>query len=131
MSKSYNNVIPIFAPEKQLRKQVMRIVTDSKTPDEPKDPQTCNLYAIYKLFAKPDQLEGTRKGYVEGGLGYGDLKKELAEMILAYFSEAREKYDQLIDDHQYLDKVLAEGAEKARAIAKPILTKTRKAIGID
>lgn len=131
MSKSYNNVIPIFAPEKRLRKQVMRIVTDSKTPDEPKDPQTCNLFGIYKLFAKPEQLEATRKHYLEGGLGYGDLKKELAEMILSYFSEAREKYDQLIDDHGYLDKILADGAEKARAIGKPILARTRKTIGID
>lgn len=131
MSKSYDNTIPIFAPEKQLRKQVMRIVTDSKTPDEPKNPDTCNLYGIYRYFASPGRLAEVRQRYLEGGLGYGELKLELADLIMAYFAEAREKYSQLIDDRTYLDAIMANGAEKARSIAKPILARTKKAIGMD
>ena len=131
MSKSYDNTIPIFAPEKQLRKQVMRIVTDSKTPDEPKNPDTCNLYGIYRYFASPARLAEVRQRYLEGGLGYGELKLELADLIMAYFAEAREKYSQLIDDRTYLDAIMANGAEKARSIAKPILARTKKAIGMD
>jgi tryptophanyl-tRNA synthetase len=131
MSKSYDNTIPIFAPEKQLRKQVMRIVTDSKTPDEPKNPDTCNLYGIYRYFASPARLAEVRQRYLEGSLGYGELKLELADLIMAYFAEAREKYSQLIDDRTYLDAIMANGAEKARSIAKPILARTKKAIGMD
>ena len=131
MSKSYDNTIPIFAPEKQLRKQIMRIVTDSKTPDEPKDPDSCNLYGIYRHFATPENLAGTRERYLKGGLAYGALKAELADIILAYFADAREKYAHLISNHSYLDQVLADGAEKARAIAKPVLARVRKATGID
>ena len=131
MSKSYNNTLPIFAPEKQLRKQVMRIVTDSKRPEDPKNPDECNVFAIYKFFAPPNELEATRQRYINGGQAYGDLKKELADLILDYFADARTKYDALMADQPYLDKVLAEGAEKARAIAKPVLAKARKATGID
>jgi tryptophanyl-tRNA synthetase len=131
MSKSYDNTIPIFAPEKQLRKQVMRIVTDSKTPDEPKNPETCNLFGIYRYFASPSRLAEVRQRYLVGGLGYGELKLELADLVVAYFTEAREKYNQLIDDRTYLDAVMVNGAEKARAIAKPVLARARKAIGMD
>jgi tryptophanyl-tRNA synthetase len=131
MSKSYDNTIPIFAPEKQLRKQVMRIVTDSKTPDEPKNPETCNLFGIYRYFASPSRLAEVRQRYLVGGLGYGELKLELADLVVAYFTETREKYNQLIDDRTYLDAVMTNGAEKARAIAKPVLARARKAIGMD
>lgn len=131
MSKSYDNTIPIFAPEKQLRKQIMRIVTDSKTPDEPKNPDTCNLYGIYKYFAAPQRLAVVRQRYLQGGLGYGELKVELADLVMAYFADAREKYTHLIDDRTYLDAVMATGAEKARAIGKPVLARVRKAIGMD
>lgn len=131
MSKSYDNTIPIFAPEKQLRKQVMRIVTDSKTPDDPKNPDTCNLFGIYRYFASPARLAEVRQRYLVGGLGYGELKLELADLVVAYFAEAREKYNQLIDDRTYLDAVMANGAEKARAIAKPVLARARKAVGMD
>lgn len=131
MSKSYNNTLPIFAPEKALRKQVMRIVTDSRTPEEPKDPDTCNLFGIYKFFAPQDRLAVIRQKYLGGGLAYGEVKQELADLILSYFKDAREKYERLIVDRVYLNSVLENGAEKARAIAKPVLAKVRKATGID
>ena len=131
MSKSYNNTIPIFATEKKLRKQVMRIVTDSKRPEDPKDPEGDNLFALLRFFASPERLEEIRELYVGGGAAYGSLKKELAGLILAHFAEARERYDELINDKAYLDKVLLEGAEKARAMGKPYLAAARKATGID
>ena len=131
MSKSYNNTIPLFAEDKLVRKQVMRIVTDSKSPEDPKDPDGCNLYNIYKFFAPQDRLEDVRQRYIQGGLAYGDLKKELADLILNYFKEARIKYNELMADRGYLDAVLADGAQRARAIAQPILKKTRQAIGIE
>ena len=131
MSKSYGNVIPIFAPEKQLRKQVMRIVTDSKRPEDPKDPENDNLFGLLQFFASPERLEEIRGLYVNGGAAYGDLKKELANLILDEFAEARQKFDALIADKAYIDQILDEGAQKARAIAKPILAKARKITGID
>jgi tryptophanyl-tRNA synthetase len=131
MSKSYGNVIPIFGTEKQVRKQVMRIVTDSKRPEDPKDPDEDNIFGLLQFFASPERLEEIRKLYVNGGAAYGALKKELAELILQKFGDAREKFNTLIDDKPYLDKVLMDGAEKARAIGKPILAKARKVTGID
>jgi len=109
----------------------MRIVTDSRTPEEPKDPDTCNLYQIYRLFAAPDRLSEVRQLYLEGGLAYGVLKQELFETILTYFGPARQKYSDLINDLPYLNSVLAEGAEKARAIGQPVIHKIRRAIGLD
>ena len=131
MSKSYDNVIPIFATEKQVRKQVMRIVTDSKRPEDPKEPEGDNLFSLLQFFATSDRLEEIRQLYINGGAAYGDLKKELASLILAEFEEPREKFNALIADKASLDRILNEGAEKARAIAKPILAKARKATGID
>jgi len=109
----------------------MRIVTDSTPPEEPKNPDTCNLYQIYRLFAPPERLAEVRGLYLQGGLAYGALKAELAELMLAYFAEARAKYTALIADRAYLDQVLAQGAERARAIARPVLLRMRKAVGID
>jgi tryptophanyl-tRNA synthetase len=131
MSKSYDNTIPIFAPEKALRKQVMRIVTDSKRPEDPKDPDGDNLFSLLQFFATPDRLEEIRGLYVNGGAAYGELKKELAGSILDHFADAREKYTSLIEDKPYLDKVLMEGAAKARAMGQPYLAAARKATGID
>ncbi|MGV8049890.1 MAG: tryptophan--tRNA ligase [Anaerolineaceae bacterium] len=131
MSKSYGNTLPIFASENALRKQVMRIVTDSKLPEEPKDPDACNLYQIYRLFAPAERLREVRSLYRNGGLAYGALKEELAGLILAYFTPAREKYTALIEDHTYLDQVLKEGAEKAREHGQPVLAHMRKAVGLD
>ena len=131
MSKSYDNTIPIFAPEKELRKRVMRIVTDSKSPEDPKDPTNDNLFALLQFFASPDRIEEIRQLYVNGGAAYGTLKKELAELILNHFSDAREKFNTLIEDKPYIDKVLMQGAEKAREMGKPYLKAARKATGID
>jgi tryptophanyl-tRNA synthetase len=131
MSKSYGNVIPIFAPEKQLRKQVMRIVTDSKHPEDPKDPEGDNLFSLLQFFAAPERLEQIRLLYINGGAAYGDLKKELADLILQQFGDARTKFEALIQDKPHLDRVLMDGAKKARAIAKPILAKARKVTGVD
>ncbi|KUK46058.1 MAG: Tryptophan--tRNA ligase [Anaerolinea thermophila] len=131
MSKSYDNTIPIFAPEKQLRKRVMRIVTDSKRPEDPKDPEEDNLFALLRFFVKPERLEEIRDLYLHGGAAYGTLKKELADSILGHFADARTRFDELINDKAYLDKVLLEGAAKARAMGKPYLAAARKATGID
>ncbi len=131
MSKSYDNTIPIFAPEKQLRKQVMRIVTDSKRPEDPKDPESCNVFALLKFFAPPDRLEEISQLYLHGGAAYGSLKKELAQLILDHFAEARERFEALIQNRDQLDRILAEGAQKARDIGRPYLMAARKAIGID
>jgi tryptophanyl-tRNA synthetase len=130
MSKSYNNVIPFFAPSNQVRKQVMRIVTDSKRPEEPKNPEGCNVFAIYRHFADANAVAAKRKLYLEGDLAYGDMKKELYELLETTFSAQREEYNALMENRSELDKVLENGAEKARDIAVPILAKVRKTIGV-
>jgi tryptophanyl-tRNA synthetase len=131
MSKSYDNTIPIFAPEKQLRKRVMKIVTDSKRPEDPKDPEQDNVFALLKFFASPDRLEDIRQLYVNGGAAYGALKKELADLILDHFANARTRFNELIADKNNLDRILLEGAAKAREMGKPYLAAARKATGID
>lgn len=131
MSKSYDNVIPLFSPPKELRKRVMRIVTDSKRPEDPKDPDEDNVYAIYKHFASPDDIQRVREGYLQGGLAYSQVKTELYELLEAEFSEAREKYNRYMQDWGYLDQVLLQGAEKARKISVPKMAQVRQAIGVD
>ncbi len=131
MSKSYNNTLPIFAPRKELRKQIMRIVTDSTPPEQPKTriPATCTRSTAF--LPPPERLTEVRGLYLHGGLAYGALKSELADLLLAYFAEARLKYTALIADRAHLDQILAQGAQKARAIAAPVLKRMRKAVGID
>ena len=131
MSKSYDNVIPLFSPPKELRKRVMRIVTDSKRPEDPKDPDEDNVYAIYKHFASPEDIHRVREGYLQGGLAYSQVKTELYELLEAEFSEAREKYNRYMQDWGYLDQVLLQGAEKARKISVPKIAQVRQAIGVD
>jgi len=131
MSKSYDNVIPIFAPSKQLRKSVMRIVTDSRRPEDPKDPETDTVFAIYKHFAQPEDIARVEKGYLEGGLAYSQIKNELYELLENQFGEARERYGQLMQDWPYLDQILQQGAEKARKLSVPKIAKVRSALGID
>ncbi len=130
MSKSYGNVIPLYAPRKTLQKSISQIVTDSKSVDEPKDPDSCNLFSIYSYFASPKEVKATREKYLEGGLGYGDLKKELFELIDKFVSEGREKYEGFMTNRERIDWILEEGAEKARSIAGPLLQKVRHAVGI-
>ena len=131
MSKSYNNTIAIFAPEKALRKQIMRIVTDSKRPEDPKNPEGDTLFTLLGFFVDPNRLEEIRHLYIHGGAAYGELKKELADAVLAHFDEARAQFDTLIQDKGYLDRILMEGARKARQIGAPYLEAARKATGID
>jgi tryptophanyl-tRNA synthetase len=129
MSKSYDNTINIFAPPKQLRKQVMRIVTDSRTPDDPKDPDACNIYAIYRYFAEPDALASVREAYLNGGLAYGAMKQTLFETLDAAFAPARERYNALMADTDRLDAILMDGAARARTIAAEVLGRVRSAVG--
>jgi len=131
MSKSYDNVLPIYVPTKKLRKQVMRIVTDSKGVEEPKDPETCNLFGVYKLFASAERQAEMAEAYRNGGLGYGTLKQELYELIDQYVAPGREVYQRYMDDLGQLDDILAEGAAQAKALARPTLTAVRRAIGIE
>lgn len=129
MSKSYHNEIPIFAPAKQLRARVMSIVTDSRPIEEPKNPDEDNVYTIYHFFASPEEDQRMRKKYLAGGFGYGEIKDELFEKLEASFGAQRATYDALMADRQKLDRILAEGARRARAIAKPMMEKVRAAVG--
>jgi tryptophanyl-tRNA synthetase len=131
MSKSYDNVIPIFAPSKALRKSVMRIVTDSRRPEDPKDPETDNVFAIYRYFAAEAEIERTRQHYLDGGVAYSEIKEDLFELLESRFGEARSKFEALMKDWAYLDQVLMSGAAKARTIATPMMEKVRRAVGVD
>jgi tryptophanyl-tRNA synthetase len=131
MSKSYNNTIQIFGSEKATRKQIMRIVTDSKTPEEPKDPESCNVFQIFRFFAPEERVEEVHQQYLQGGLGYGALKQELFERYLDHFAEARQTYNTLMNDKSQLDAILKTGAEKVSSIAIPNLKRMRKAVGLD
>lgn len=129
MSKSRNNFINIFLPEKQLRKQVMSILTDSKELEEPKDPETCHIFAIYRLLASPEELELMRKNYVAGGYGYGHAKQALYELILTKFSAQRERYNYLMENKNEIDLALKIGAERARKVAQGVIDRVRAKVG--
>ncbi len=130
MSKSYDNTIPIFLKGKQLKQRVMAIQTDSTPVEEPKDPDACNLYNIFKLFAPADRLAEIRKLYLEGGAAYGYIKLELVELIEKYFQEARKKRAELLQDRDSLKKILARGAHKAREKGAPTLDLVRQRVGL-
>ncbi len=129
MSKSYNNTINIFQGDKTLKKQVMSIVTDSKGLEEPKDPDTCNVFALYQLLAEKPAVDEMRKNYLAGGYGYGHAKNALLEVITSRFEEQRKKYDEYMSNTSLLDKALALGAEKARQIGIPVLERVKAKIG--
>ncbi|NQU64751.1 MAG: tryptophan--tRNA ligase [SAR324 cluster bacterium] len=130
MSKSYKNEIPLYTTSKKLHKRINQIVTDSKEVNEAKNPDECTLFSIYSQFASAENLEKTRQRYLSGGLGYGELKSELFELVDAFLLEGRTRYDELMADKKQIDIILADGAKKARSIAKPLLDKIRKAIGV-
>lgn len=129
MSKSYNNFINIFLPEKELKKVVMGIVTDSKGLDEPKDPATDNVFRIYELLGNAEQVETMRQNYIKGGFGYGHAKTALLELILDKFRTQRETYTRLMNDPELLEKELAVGEKKAAAIANAKLQQVRSVLG--
>ncbi|HPR18593.1 MAG TPA: tryptophan--tRNA ligase [Candidatus Cloacimonadota bacterium] len=130
MSKSYGNTIPMFLPTKKLRKLIMKIVTNSQTIEESKDPEVCNIFAIYKLFADAAQQDALRKRYLAGGMGWGDAKQTLFEIIEAHITPIRERYEQIIADKTYIDQVLREGSVKAREIASRKISFLKKEIGM-
>lgn len=130
MSKSYGNTIPIFSEGRQLKKQVMAIKTDSTPVEAPKDPDSCNLYSIFKLFAPAERLAEVRKLYLEGGAAYGYLKQELAELINDYFAAARQRRAELLQDRESLKRILADGASRARDRAAPTLDRVRRRVGL-
>lgn len=129
MSKSYNNFIDIFLPEKDLKKQVMSIVTDSTPLEEPKNPDTCNVYAIYKLMANPSQIEQMRSNYQNGNYGYGHAKKELLALILETFAHERNLFNALMTNPKSIEDALAKGAAKARPIAQATIARVREKLG--
>lgn len=129
MSKSYGNTIDIFAPEATLKKQVMGIVTDSTPVDQPKNPETCNVFRLYKLLANADEAADLKSKYEKGGFGYGDAKKLLLAKILEIFEPYRKKRIELEADVGYVERVLREGADRARIEAQKTLDEVRKKIG--
>lgn len=129
MSKSYQNTIPLFVPSNVLRKLVMKIKTNSQLPDEPKQTEGCSVFQIYRAFATPEQADALAKRYVSG-IGWGEAKQQLFELLDNTLSEPRQQYDELIANPNEVYRILKEGAEKARAIAGPMLTKVRRQIGI-
>lgn len=130
MSKSYGNTIEIFESEAGVRKKIMRIVTDSTPVEEPKDPDKCNVFALLKLVASAEELSEWENRYRSGGLGYGEVKKRLAELVIEYFKPFRSKRTELQNNIDYVKKVLADGAERARAVACETLEKARVAVGL-
>ncbi len=130
MSKSYGNTIPLFGNENQIKKLFMKIVTDSKTPEESKDPDSCSIFALYKLFANERQIEEMAARYRAGGLMYGTAKQELFEMYKVHFTPLREKREELVADPQYIESILRNGAEKAAITAKKTMEEVKEKVGL-
>ena len=129
MSKSKGNTIIIFQSDKALKKQIMSIETDSTPLEDPKDPDTCNVFGIYKLLASKDEVAQMRKNYEAGGYGYGHAKKALYELVLNKFEKERALYNHYMENLDELDAALSVGAEKARGIANDVLERVRKKVG--
>ncbi len=129
MSKSRNNFINIFLPDKKLRKQIMGIQTDSKALEDPKNPDTDNVFALYKLLASDAQITEMRANYEGGNYGYGHAKQALYELIIDKFVDVRTKYNHYMENRTEIDEALAVGAEKARTVATDVLQRVRKKIG--
>ncbi|KGO83273.1 tryptophanyl-tRNA synthetase [Flavobacterium beibuense F44-8] len=131
MSKSRNNIINIFQEDKPLRKQIMSIETDSTPLEEPKNPDTCNVFAIYKLLATPEQTEEMRGNYLGGNYGYGHAKQALFELIVEKYKEPREKYKYYMENLNEVEALLKSGAEKAAVIANGVLGRVREKLGFN
>lgn len=130
MSKSYGNTIPIFLEGKQLKKRVMAIETDATPVEDPKDPDACNLFNIFKLFAKKERVAEVRDLYVNGGAAYGYIKLELVDLLNDFFGDARRKKEQYLADPGMLKDILAQGAQKAREKASVTLDQVRDRVGL-
>ncbi|MCL4110598.1 UNVERIFIED_CONTAM: hypothetical protein GTU68_060489 [Idotea baltica] len=129
MSKSYNNFIDIFKPDKQLKKDVMKIITDTKTLEEPKDPETCNVFRMYSAVASQEQIDNLAAKYRAGNFGYGHAKKELLNLLLSKFEKEREKYAYYMDNLDEVERLLQVGEAKARVTAKKVLERVREKLG--
>ncbi len=129
MSKSYNNAIALWLPEKKLRKAIMKIVTNSLEPGEPKDPSDSTVYTLYAAFAHAEQRAAMRQAYADG-IGWGDAKQQLFDLINAELAALRERYQAFISNPGHIEDILQAGAEKARANATPFLDSLREAVGI-
>ena len=129
MSKSYGNFIDVFLPEKALKKQVMSIVTDSTPLEEPKNPDTCNVFALYKLLANDAQVVQMRQNYEGGNYGYGHAKNALLGLILETFATERQRFDQLMANTNAIDEALVIGANKARPVAEATINRVRALLG--
>src|ERR1043166_5615585 len=130
MSKSYGNNIDIFGDEKETRKRVMSIVTDSTPVEAPKDPERSTIVQLYSLFATKDQVANMKERLVKGGSGYGEFKKQLFEKLWEYFAPMRKRREEIQRDKNYIDNVLAKGAKRANEIADQVMTRVRKAVGL-
>jgi len=129
MSKSKNNIIDIFLPDKKLRKQIMSIETDSTPLEDPKDWSTCNCFAIYKLVANESQVSEMKANYEKGGYGYGHAKQALYELLIDTFSAERERYNYYMNNLSEVDKALSVGAAKAKVVADKVLNRVRAKVG--
>ena len=129
MSKSQGNIIDIFLPEKKLRKQVMKIDTDSTPLEDPKNPDTCNLFALYKLIASEEQIAEMRANYEGGNYGYGHAKQAFFELLIEEFKEIRTRYQYYMENLDEIDRILAIGAKKANTVATEVLQRVRSKIG--
>lgn len=129
MSKSSGNIINLFLPDKQLRKQIMKIKTDSTPLEEPKNPDTCNLFALYRLLASPEEIATMRANYEGGNYGYGHAKQAFYELLITKFSEERARYNYYMENLNEIDKSLEIGAKKAKVVASDVLKRVRAKIG--
>ena len=129
MSKSRNNLIDIFLPEKKLRKQIMSIISNSEALEEPKKPDNCNIFALYSILAEPAAIDEMRGLYEKGGYGYGHAKQALYELILDKFESERTLFKHLIENRNEIDEALSIGAAKAKKIAQTVLQRVRKKAG--
>ncbi len=129
MSKSYGNTIPLFETTKKLRKSIMKIKTNSLEPGEPKDPEGNTVFEIYRAFASDEQVQALRQAYADG-IGWGDAKQQLFELVDGVLEEPRKHYDELMANPAEVDAVLARGAQRARDLSQPLLAELRRAVGV-
>lgn len=130
MSKSYDNAVELFAPQKEVRKRIMAVVTDSTPVEEPKDPAKCNVLALLRLIAAPDEMRDWENRYRRGGTGYGEAKKRLFELFMEVLGPARQRYDEFAAHPAEVDRILAQGARRAREVAADTMREVRKVCGM-
>jgi tryptophanyl-tRNA synthetase len=131
MSKSYGNTIDIFGDEKETRKRVMSIVTDSKPVEAPKEPATSTIFQLFSLFASRNEIAEMREKFQKGSTGYGDFKKQLFEKLWEYFSSMRKRREELLADKLYVDNILVRGAQRANEVASEVMARVRGTVGLN